>query len=102
MMGLVDFMVATSQDGNLGGNWGFEASPDYVFAILSWSGLGLSSLRHASCPKMVKAMMNRSRNVNCQKAQLMPTEIRFCSELWAHHMCEREFLGDDDNEAGNL
>ena len=81
MMGLVDFMVATSQDGNLGGNWGFEASPDYVFAILSWSGLGLSSLRHASCPRMVKAMMNRSRNVNCKKSQLMPTEIRFWAEL---------------------
>ena len=43
MMGLVDFMVATSQDGNLGGNWGFEASADYVFAILSWSGLGIQS-----------------------------------------------------------
>ena len=32
------------------------AWPDYVSAVLSWSGLGLSSLEHASSPRMAMPM----------------------------------------------
>ena len=35
---------------------GFEALQDYVSPGLSWSGLGLSSPQHASCPRMAMAM----------------------------------------------